>query len=372
MQLVVHSRPQKQTNNSKGDKNMLKFVRKNLLICGCIFFAVFSLVFPQPFVWLNSNVKINLSFVPFLAQNFPSLGFVNIMLCVIMFSMGLTLRGQDFELVLKRPVDVLIGIAAQYLCMAGLGWLVAKLLTLTGLGDPTVMAEIAVGLVLLGCVPGGTASNVMAFLAKGDVPLSITITMCTTLLAPVLTPSLTLFLAGQWIDVNFWNMFISIVFVVLLPIVLGIAVHSALGEKIDQYKNVMVLVSTVCISVVVGCCVGPNRDKFLSNGLLIVAVTVLAVLLHHLLGLLAGYLVAKLFNMPEAKVRTMTLEIGLQNSGLSVTLANSAFPGTMAVLPCVLATVVHQIVGPIVAGYFASKPLDEELDEVTVEPAVAE
>ncbi len=339
---------------------MMNFVKKNLLISACVFAGVFSLLFPQPFVWLNTHVAINLSFVPFLAQNFPSLGFVNMMLCVIMFSMGMTLRGQDFELILKRPVDVLVGIVAQYVCMGGLGWFVAKLLTLTGLGDPVVMAEIAVGVVLLGCVPGGTASNVMAFLAKGDVPLSITITMCTTLLAPVLTPTLTLVLAGQWIDVNFWNMFISIVLVVLLPIVLGIAVHSALGEKVDAYKNVLVKVSTICIAVVLACCVGPNRSKFTSTGLVIVLLTVLAVLLHHLLGLLSGYVVGRLTGMSEAKVRTMTLEIGLQNSGLSVTLANSAFPGTMAVLPCVLATVVHQIVGPLVAGYFAQKPLEED------------
>ena len=132
-----------------------------------------------------------------------------------MFGMGMTLKADDFKYILKKPTDVLIGICSQYVFMAGFGWLVASLLSLTGVGDPTVRAQIAVGLVLLGCVPGGTASNVMTFLAKGDVALSITITMCTTLLAPVLTPSLTLMLAGQWIDVNFWNMFISIVLVVL-------------------------------------------------------------------------------------------------------------------------------------------------------------
>lgn len=249
--------------------------------------------------------------------------------------------------------------------MAGFGWLVASLLSLTGVGDPTVRAQIAVGLVLLGCVPGGTASNVMTFLAKGDVALSITITMCTTLLAPVLTPSLTLMLAGQWIDVNFWNMFISIVLVVLLPILLGIAVHTALGDRVNGLKDFLVKASTACIILVEGLCVGPNRDQFTTHGVTVVLVTVLAVALHHVLGLLAGYVTAKVFHFNEKKVRTLSLEVGLQNSGLSCTLAKTAFPDTMAILPCVIATVVHQIIGPIVASMFAAKPLPEEAEPVS-------
>ena len=191
------------------------FFSKNVLLCLTVPMVVFSLLVPQPFVWMGQNISIDLSGIPFLKENFPSFGFVNMLLCVIMFGMGMTLKADDFKYIFKKPTDVLIGICSQYVFMAGFGWLVASLLSLTGVGDPTVRAQIAVGLVLLGCVPGGTASNVMTFLAKGDVALSITITMCTTLLAPVLTPSLTLMLAGQWIDVNFWNMFISIVLVVL-------------------------------------------------------------------------------------------------------------------------------------------------------------
>lgn len=185
------------------------FFSKNVLLCLTVPMVVFSLLVPQPFVWMGQNISIDLSGIPFLKENFPSFGFVNMLLCVIMFGMGMTLKADDFKYIFKKPTDVLIGICSQYVFMAGFGWLVASLLSLTGVGDPTVRAQIAVGLVLLGCVPGGTASNVMTFLAKGDVALSITITMCTTLLAPVLTPSLTLVLAGQWIDVNFWNMFIS-------------------------------------------------------------------------------------------------------------------------------------------------------------------
>lgn len=189
------------------------------------------------------------------------------------------------------------------------------------------------GLVLLGCVPGGTASNVMTFLAHGDVPLSITITMCTTLLAPVLTPSLTLALAGQWIEVNFWNMFFSIVVVVLLPILLGLGVHAVVGEKLEKIKKVLVLVSTVCILLVIGMCVGPNQSSFTQNGLTVVVVTMLAVLLHHVLGLVAGYAIARVFRSNEAKTRALSLEVGLQNSGLSCTLAASAFPARWRCCP---------------------------------------
>ena len=171
-------------------------------------------------------------------------------------------------------------------------------------------------------------------------------------------------LAGQWIDVNFWNMFISIVLVVLLPILLGIAVHTALGDRVNGLKDFLVKASTACIILVEGLCVGPNRDQFTTHGVTVVLVTVLAVALHHVLGLLAGYVTAKVFRFNEKKVRTLSLEVGLQNSGLSCTLAKTAFPDTMAILPCVIATVVHQIIGPIVASMFAANPLPEEAEPV--------
>ena len=329
-------------------------LNKNLALLS-VLVALFALVVPSFWVNLAGSVNLDLSWVPFMGQHFSSLGFVNLLLGVIMFGMGMTLRAEDFALILRRPGDVLVGICSQYVCMAGFGWLVAKLLSVTGVGGPEACAQIAVGLVLLGCVPGGTASNVMTFLAHGDVPLSITITMCTTLLAPVLTPSLTLALAGQWIEVNFWNMFFSIVVVVLLPILLGLGVHAVVGEKLEKIKKVLVLVSTVCILLVIGMCVGPNQSSFTQNGLTVVVVTMLAVLLHHVLGLVAGYAIARVFRFNEAKTRALSLEVGLQNSGLSCTLAASAFPGTLAVLPCVLATVVHQVVGPVVATLFAAR-----------------
>ena len=340
-------------------------LNKNLALLA-ILTAVFALLVPAFWVGLAGSVSINFAWAPVLGTYFPKMSFVNLLLGVIMFGMGMTLRAEDFALILRRPRDVLIGIFSQYICMAGFGWLVAKLLSFTGIGGPEVCAQIAVGLVLLGCVPGGTASNVMTFLAHGDVPLSVTITMCTTLLAPALTPTLTLVLAGQWIEVNFWSMFFSIVMVVLIPIFLGLGVHALLGSKVEQFKKVLVLVSTVCILLVLGMCVGPNQSSFTQNGLAIVGVTALAVLVHHVLGLVAGYGIAKAFHFNEEKTRALSLEVGLQNSGLSCTLANSAFPGTLAILPCVLATVIHQIVGPIVANLFAAR------DNKAPAPAAAE
>ncbi len=317
--------------------------------------AIFALLVPSFWKSLSGAVSVNLAWVPFMGNYFPKLGFVNLLLGLIMLGMGMTLTTNDFVLIMKRPKDVLVGVLSQFVYMAGFGWLVAKLFTMTGAGGPMVAAQIAVGLVLLGAVPGGTASNVMTFLARGDVPLSITLTMCSTLLAPVLTPTLTLILAGQWVDVNFWGMFFSIVVVVLLPILIGLSIHTALGEKLDPFKKILVLFSTVGILLVIGSVVGPNQAAITQNGLMVVLFTALAVLAHHVLGLVAGYYTAKFFRFSESKTRCLSLEVGLQNSGLASTLAASSFPGTMAVLPCVLATIIHQVVGPIVANMFASR-----------------
>ena len=337
----------------KAINRIADILNKNLALLS-VMIAVVALTLPAPFVNL-SKIAIDLSWIPFLGSHFSSLGMVNLLLGIIMFGMGMTLSTQDFLLIIKRPRDVFAGILSQYACMAGFGWLCAELLQLTGIGGPQICAEIAVGLVLLGCVPGGTASNVMTFLARGDVALSVTLTMCTTLLAPFLTPSLTLALAGQWIEVDFWNMFFSIVMVVLLPILLGLAVHTILGDLVERFKKGLVFTSTICILLVVAMCVAPNQSRFLENGILLVIVTSLAVLLHHILGLMAGYLIGRTLRMEEAKVRALSLEVGLQNSGLSCTLANTASPNTMAILPCALATVIHQVVGPIVANFFASR-----------------
>ena len=327
-------------------------LNKNLALLA-VLVSAFALAVPSVWSWLASHMKVDLSGIPFVGTHFPELGFVNLLLCVVMLGMGVTLSTRDFALIAKRPKDVLFGVLCQYLLMGGFGFLLAQILKATGIGGDLVCAQLAAGLVLLGCVPGGTAANVMSFLARGDVPLSITVIMTGTLIAPVATPALTLLFAGQWVSINAMNMVFSIAFVVLVPILLGLLLHHIAGDRIEKYKKLLVLISGLCVLMIVGTCVGTNRSVFTENGALVVAASVIAVLLHHLIGLASGYAASKLLHLDNSRAGTIALDTGLQNSGLSCTLANSAFPGTMAILPCVLATVIHQIVGPVAASYFA-------------------
>lgn len=339
--------------------NIADKLNKNLALLA-VLVSAFALAVPSVWNWLAAHIKIDMSGIPFVGTHFPELGFVNLLLCVVMLGMGVTLSTKDFALIAKRPKDVLFGVLCQYLLMGGFGFLLAQLLKSTGVGGDLVCAQLAAGLVLLGCVPGGTAANVMSFLAKGDVPLSITVIMTGTLIAPVVTPALTLLFAGQWVSINAMNMVFSIAFVVLVPILLGLLLHHIAGDRIEKYKKILVLISGLCVLMIVGTCVGTNRSVFTENGALVVAVSVVAVLVHHLLGLASGYAATKLLHFDQSRAATIALDTGLQNSGLSCTLANSAFPGTMAILPCVLATVIHQIVGPIAASWFAEHAKQKE------------
>lgn len=269
-------------------------------------------------------------FLPLTAAIAPLLGLV-------MFGMGLTLKGEDFREVARHPIRVLIGVLAQFVIMPGLAWLLCRLLQLP--------AEIAVGVILIGCCPGGTASNVMTWLSRGDVALSVAITSVTTLLAPLVTPALVWLLASAWLPVSFAAMFLSILQVV--PIALGLLAQRLLGERTRQVAEVLPLVSVFSIVVIIAAVVAASQARIAESGLLIMAV----VMLHNGFGLLLGYLTGKLTGMPLAQRKALAIEVGMQNSGLGAALANAHF-SPLAAVPSALFSVWHNLSGSLLAALF--------------------
>ncbi|BAN46989.1 bile acid:sodium symporter family protein [Metapseudomonas resinovorans] len=261
------------------------------------------------------------------------------LLGLIMFGMGLTLKAEDFREVARRPLRVLIGVLAQFIIMPGLAWLLCKALQLP--------PEIAVGVILVGCCPGGTASNVMTWFSRGDVALSVAITAVTTLLAPVVTPALIWLLASAWLPVEFSPLFMSILQVVLLPIALGLVAQRLLGERVRLAVDVLPLVSVVSIVAIVAAVVAASQAKIAESGLLIMAVVVL----HNGLGLALGYLAGRLFGLPLAQRKTLSIEVGMQNSGLGAALANAHF-SPLAAVPSALFSVWHNLSGSLLAAVF--------------------
>ncbi|MCT5509178.1 bile acid:sodium symporter family protein [Pseudomonas aeruginosa] len=271
-------------------------------------------------------------FLPLTAAIAPLLGLV-------MFGMGLTLKGEDFREVARHPIRVLIGVLAQFVIMPGLAWLLCSLLQLP--------AEIAVGVILVGCCPGGTASNVMTWLSRGDVALSVAITSVTTLLAPLVTPALVWLLASAWLPVSFAALFLSILQVVLVPIALGLLAQRLLGERTRQVAEVLPLVSVFSIVVIIAAVVAASQARIAESGLLIMAV----VMLHNGFGLLLGYLTGKLTGMPLAQRKALAIEVGMQNSGLGAALANAHF-SPLAAVPSALFSVWHNLSGSLLAALF--------------------
>jgi BASS family bile acid:Na+ symporter len=318
-----------------------QFVGKTFAVW-VLLFAVLAFFAPAQFRWIAAWIV-------------PLLG-------IIMFGMGLTLSKQDFREVLRRPLDVLIGVLGQFIIMPGLAWLLCRALQLP--------PEIAIGVILVGCCPGGTASNVMTFLGRGDVALSVAITSVTTLLAPVVTPALIWLLASQWLDVSATAMFWSIVQVVVLPIALGIVAQSLLREKVKVAVGVLPLVSVVAIVAIVAAVVAANQPKIATSGALIFAVVVL----HNGLGLLLGYWLGKLTGRSIARRKTLAIEVGMQNSGLGAALAAAHF-SPLAAVPSAIFSVWHNISGGLVATWFQrieNSPEDEAPAPVAAaEPARA-
>jgi BASS family bile acid:Na+ symporter len=215
--------------------------------------------------------------------------------------------------------------------------------------------ELAAGLVLLGSVPGGTASNVMVYLAKGNVTLSIIMTSFSTILAPLLTPLLLLLFAGQWMPVNAVDMFMSIIQVIIIPIALGLIVKKLMPTIVEKSINVVPLISVLAIIMIVSAVVAGNVDNIASAGLLVFV----GVFLHNGAGLLLGYYAGKISGLSQLDCRAISIEVGMQNSGLGVALA-TAHLGPLAALPSALGAVWHNISGPILASYWSKRPVNDE------------
>lgn len=279
--------------------------------------------------------------------SFIKTSYVNYLLMIVMFGMGLTLKLEDFKVVFTRPKDIIIGAIAQFTIMP----LLAFLLSIAFKLPP----ELAVGVILVGTCPGGTSSNVMTYLAKGDVALSVGMTSVSTILAPFATPLLTLLYAGQKVDVNAVSMFISIVQVVILPIALGFIINKFFYKFTNSIKEILPLISVLAIVAIVAAVVSANSQRLMQVGYLVIIVVVL----HNSLGYLLGYMLAKLFRLNNAKCKAVSIEVGMQNSGLATSLAATHFASmALATVPGAIFSVWHNISGSIVANIMASKIKD--------------
>ncbi|MBF0803526.1 MULTISPECIES: bile acid:sodium symporter family protein [unclassified Neisseria] len=267
---------------------------------------------------------------------------IPLLLGVVMFGMGLTLSPADFKILGRHPKAVLVGVAAQFVIMPLTAYALAA-----GFNLPP---EIAVGVILVGACPGGTASNVITYLARGDVALSVAVTSVSTLLAPVLTPAVFYLLANQWLDISAGAMFGSIAQMVLLPVVAGVAAHLLFRKQAEAAAGALPLVSVAAIVLIIGAVVGAAKPKILESGLLILGVVVL----HNGIGYLLGFLAARLCRLPFSAQKTLAIEVGMQNSGLGAVLASAYFT-PLAAVPSAVFSVWHNISGSLLASYWAAK-----------------
>jgi BASS family bile acid:Na+ symporter len=286
--------------------------------------AVFTYFFPNTFAWVKGNAQTSI------------LGF-------IMLTMGLTLSKEDFRILISRPIDMLIGVTAQYLLMPLVAWTISKTFSLPH--------PIAIGLLLVGCCPGGVSSNIMSFLCKGDVAFSVGMTTITTLLAPIMTPILMLHLAGENIDVDAIGMFKSILIVTILPIALGLGLNAALNKstRFNEIKKTLPGVAVIGLACIVGGVVSAHGQKIVTSAVIIFA----AVFLHNTLGYILGYITGLLAKFSNSKRRTVSIEVGMQNAGLATVLSAKHFP-TMpeAAIASAVSCVWHSISGALLAGIF--------------------
>lgn len=273
-----------------------------------------------------------------------SLKAVNYLLMVVMFGMGLTMKLDDFKVVFTQPKDVLIGCLAQFTVMPLLAFSLGKIFGLE--------AGLLAGVILVGTCPGGTSSNVITYMSKGNVALSVGMTSVNTLLSPIVTPAITYLLLRTSVKVDMLAMCLSILQVVILPIALGFVVNKFAKKFVSKVIDILPVVSVIAICLIVSTVVSHNAEKILTTG----AIVFVVVILHNLLGYACGFGLGKVLKMDMPKTKALTVEIGMQNSGLATSLANTAFPSlAMATVPGAIFSVWHNISGAILANILRNR-----------------
>ncbi len=307
-------------------KRIFKCIEKYFFIIVLLAVAI-SLIFPNSFEWVLSE--------------YYGINVLNLLLSIVLFTMGTTLKVDDFIRVFKNPKEISVGLLAQYAVMPVLALALSRLFSLD--------AGLTVGLILVGTVPGGTASDVITFLAKGDVALSVSLTAFSTVISPILTPLITLFLIGNQIQFNPVDMFISIVEIVIIPIVLGLILNYRFPDFCEKLKDYLPAISSIVICLIVAGIIGANKQAILTSSAIIMVVIVLQYFLAMLVGFGVGYLVG----MSKKQIITVAIELAFQNSGLSTGLAKTHFPSlSQATVPGALYSVWQNFAGSILAYVF--------------------
>jgi len=299
-------------------------MEKHILLfpLGAILLSMFAYIYPEFFIPLAPSIVL--------------------LLGLVMFGMGITLTINEFLYVFKRPRIIFLGLLLQFMLMPLLAWLISM-----SLGLPLLLSA---GLILVGACPGGTASNVICYLAKGDVALSITLTSCSTMLAVVMTPFLTWLYIGQEIAVPTIQMFLDIVKVIILPVVVGVVINYFAGGKFSGFKQLFPIMSMLAITLIIAIIVAINQPQLAQ----MIYSVFLAVFLHNSLGLLGGYWIPKWLGYDKKICKTLAIEVGMQNSGLGVALAGKYF-SAIAALPGAIFSIWHNISGAILAGIWSKE-----------------
>ena len=307
-------------------KRIFKFIEKYYFIIILLSVAV-SLVFPNLFQWVLSN--------------YGGVNILNLLLSMVLFTMGTTLKVEDFTNVFKKPKEISVGIATQYIAMPLIALALAKIFSLN--------EALTVGLILVGTVPGGTASDVITFLSNGDVALSVSLTAISTVIAPIITPLITLILIGNQIHFNPVDMFLSIIEIVIIPIMIGLILNSKFPDFCERLKDYLPALSAIVICLIVAGVIGANKQAILTSS----SIIILVIMMQYFLAMMIGFGVGYLAGMDRKQIITVAIELAFQNSGLSTGLAKAHFPNlAQATVPGALYSVWQNFAGSILAYLF--------------------